>query len=402
MSAFSSIPVTSSVFYFLIMACVILLSHFIAKRSSFYSELTSHRHDTFEPESAVNAKLKNRHEMLDGLRGFLAIGVFFQHAITNVSYYATGVWHITDVRFYRHAGGEAVIMFFMITSFLYWSKAISSKGNVHAGKIYKNRFLRLAPMYLFSAFLVTLSVLVQTDFQIASAWQFIKEAGSWLTLGLVTTTTVNGLSVIPINAGIHWTLHYEWIFYLLLPFAAIVLRGGWHRLFAVPLLALTLMLSDWGYWVIFLFGIAAAHIVHIWPRVQWIHESGREAIWKKWWVSLLPVAGLIAIYLIQYKPYGVPQYAISLGIILIFIYGNSLFGLLDTQAARFLGTISYSVYLIHGIVLFVLLALANHIVPVTQHGSILYWSLMLIAALLTVLVSAITYRYIEHPFLKKK
>lgn len=394
-----SFPLTSSIYYFLIMACVLVLAHIIAKKSSFYNSLTSKKHDTFEPESLVNAKLKNRHEMLDGLRGFLALGVLFQHAVTNFSYFSTDVWKITDIRFYRHAGGEAVILFFMITSFLYWSKAIAGKGYIDAKSVYKNRFKRLAPMYLFSAAIVTVSVLVQTNFHISSIFSFIKDICSWLTLGLITTTSVNGISIIPINAGIHWTLHYEWIFYLLLPFTAMVLRGGYYRLFVIPLLLLVFTAGDWGYWVIFLFGMVAAHIVHKWPRIGWIHDSGTA---KNWWVSLLPVLGLLIIYAIQYKPYSVPQYVVSLGILLIFIYGNSLFGIFKTKAALFLGTISYSMYLMHGIVLFAILHLADTIIPIKSLGALHFWSLILISALVTVLLSAITYKYVEHPFLTKK
>lgn len=376
------------------MAVVILFAQVIAKKSFFYNTLTSKKHDTFEPEIEVNKKLKNRHEMLDGLRGFLAISVLFQHAVTNFTYYSTGAWHITDIRFYRHAGGEAVILFFMITSFLYWSKAISSKGYVDARKIYTNRFLRLAPMYLFSAVIVTCIVLIQTKFSIVSVSDFFRDIFSWLTLGLVTTTSVNGVSIIPINAGIHWTLHYEWIFYLLLPFSSMVLRGGLYRLFAVPLVLLVFFASDWGYWVIFLFGIVAAHIVHKWPKIEWVH--------KKWFVSFLPILGVVAIYLMQYKPYGMAQYLVSLAILLCFIYGNSFFGLFKTRAALLLGTISYSVYLMHGILLFLVLRSVDHITPVKDLAVSEFWGLILISALFTVVFSAITYRYVEHPFLQKK
>ncbi|MCF7864970.1 MAG: acyltransferase [Candidatus Pacebacteria bacterium] len=381
------------------MACILVLAHVIAKKSSFYNSLTSKKHDTFEPESVVNSKLKNRHEMLDGLRGFLALGVLFQHAVTNFAYFNTGIWKITDVRFYRHAGGEAVILFFMITSFLYWSKAITSKGFLDTKSLYKNRFKRLAPMYLFSATIVTLSVLVQNNFHIYSVITFIKDVASWLTLGLITTTSIDGISVIPINAGIHWTLHYEWIFYLLLPFTAMVLRGGYYRLFAIPLVSLVFMLNDRGYWVIFLFGIVAASIVHKWPKIDWIYGSGTS---KNWWVSLIPIIGLLMIYEIQYKPYSMLQYVISLCVLLLFIYGNSFFGLLKTRAALFLGTISYSVYLMHGIILFVVLHLANTIIPIKDLAAIHFWALILITALVTVLSSTITYKYVEHPFLKKK
>lgn len=386
-SVSAGVSISSPIFYFLIMAAVVCLASFLAKRIVFYRNLTS-----VEPKTEADLKIKNRHDTIDGLRGFLALGVLFQHAVTNYAYYQTGIWQITDLRFYRHAGGEAVILFFIITSFLYWSKAIASKGQIDAKRLYRNRFLRLAPMYLFSAALVTLSALVQTRFNIVSVPDFFKDIFSWLTLGLVTTTSVNGLSIIPINAGIHWTLHYEWIFYLLLPFSAMMLRGGWNRLLIVPFLALVFLAKDWGYWVIFLFGIIAAHIFHKWPHAEWVRRK---------WVGAVPIIGLILIYMIQYKPYGTAQYCVSLIVMLCIIYGNSIWGLLRTRAAFFLGTISYSMYLMHGIVLFVVLRLADLITPIVDLGAYSYWGLILLAALLTVLVSAVTYKYIEYPCLKK-
>ncbi len=376
------------------MTALIVLAHYIAKRSSFYKDLVTPKHDTFEPEREVNKSLKNRHEMLDGLRGFLALGVLFQHAMTNYTYFNTGMWAITEIKFYRYAGGEAVILFFLITSFLYWSKAIHERGKISLKKIYTNRFLRLAPMYLFSAFLVTLSILVQTRFNIYSWPTFLKDLLSWMSLGLVTTTSVDSISVIPINAGIHWTLHYEWIFYLLLPFTALMLRGRTWIFLAIPTVFLAFSVRDWGYWVIFIFGMIIAHVVHKWPKMEWL-RTNRLAVW-------IPIVSMIAVYMYQNKPYSVPQYALSALILLCFIYGNSLFGLLSSKAARFLGTISYSVYLMHGIILFATLNLAQTVIPIAGMGPWQYWSLILIAGILTVLASTITYKYIEHPFLIKK
>jgi peptidoglycan/LPS O-acetylase OafA/YrhL len=369
------------------MAAIFVFASYLVKKIPFFSIRTR-----AEPKSEHDHKERSRHETLDGLRGVLALGVLFQHAVTNYAYYQTGIWQITPERFYRHAGGEAVILFFMITSFLYWSKAIRSKGAISPGRLYKSRFKRLAPMYLFSACIVTVAALVQTQFVISSWPSFINNILSWLTLGLVTTTSVNGVSIIPINAGIHWTLHFEWIFYLLLPFTALVLRGKWWKLLIVPIGVITFMLPGWGYWIIFYFGVLAAHIVHQYPRFDFV---------KRKWFGIVPVLGVLLVYLMSYKPYSVPQYAVSLIILLSFIYGNSLFGLLKTRAAIFLGTISYSVYLMHGIVLYAVLGLTHIFIPVGSLGACTFWSLILIAGLLTVLVSAWTYRYVEHPFLEE-
>ncbi|MBU3668739.1 MAG: acyltransferase [Candidatus Taylorbacteria bacterium] len=376
----------SSLFYFIVMAIIFVCADIVAKRIPFYSDMTR-----AEPKSASDHKGRSRHEVLDGLRGILALGVLFQHAVTNYTYYQTGVWKITEYAFYRHAGGEAVILFFMITSFLYWSKAIASEGRINAQRLYINRFNRLAPMYLVSACIVTISVLIISNFHISSWYTFFRDIASWLTLGLVTTVTVNDLSVIPINAGIHWTLHFEWVFYLLLPFFAIALRPGWYRFLAIPFALLAFILPGWGYWIIFFFGITAAHIVRKYPRMDFL---------KKKRYSVLPIIGLVLVYLMQHEPYSVPQYAVTMCILLCFIYGNSLFGLLRTKAAIFLGTISYSVYLLHGIMLYAVLGVFNMYVPIQNLHAYTFWSLIAFSGICTVLVSAWTYRYIEYPFLR--
>ena len=103
----------------------------------------------------------------------------------------------------------------------------------------------------------------------------------------------------------------------------------------------------------------------------------------------------------QAEPYSFAQYCVTFIALLAFIYGNTLLGLLRTRAMVFLGTISYSVYLIHGIVLFIVLHSANYFVKITTLNPWQFWTLILVSAILTVLVSAVTYRYIEHEFLIK-
>jgi peptidoglycan/LPS O-acetylase OafA/YrhL len=84
---------------------------------------------------------------------------------------------------------------------------------------------------------------------------------------------------------------------------------------------------------------------------------------------------------------------------LFVVHGNSLFGLLATRASKLLGTISYSIYLVHCIALFVVMRAVNVLVPVGTLSPLEYWSFAAAAALLAVCVSALTYRYVEHPFL---
>ena len=92
---------------------IIFLATFLAKKIKFFRKI-------------VEAEQSERFEALDGLRGFLAMGVLFQHAVQNYEFFQTGVWAITDARFYRFLGGEAVILFFITTSFLYWGKLLAN------------------------------------------------------------------------------------------------------------------------------------------------------------------------------------------------------------------------------------------------------------------------------------
>src|SRR3989344_280478 len=364
--------------YFLILGILVGFSILLVKHFPFYRKI-------------IKEEERGRFESLDGLRGFLAINVFFQHAVTSHFYFQSGVWEIVPIRFYTHLGGEAVILFFILTSFLYWSKAIAQKGDIDAGALYRSRFLRLAPMYLFTAGIIIFSIFIQSGLDI-DIRETVKGILSFLSLGLITTTSVNNISVLPINAGIHWTLAFEWVFYLMLPILAVSLKGKKMFIMALPLAFFALSSPLRGYWAIFLFGIMAAHIYKKYPEIKFFQKSIS---------SLVPILGVVLIYFISYKPYSFTQYFISLGVFLSFVYGADLFGLLKTEVAKFLGTISYSVYLIHSIMLFAILNSIDYFYPITSISPTVFWSLILFSGVITISVSSLTYRYVEYPFIKR-
>lgn len=368
---------TSIWYYFLILPIIVFFAKYFYERVPFY------RRQLKEEESG-------RFANLDGLRGILAINVFFQHAMTNYFYFQTGVWEIVNIRFYRHLGGEAVILFLIMTSFLYWSKMIAQKGEVDEGYLYRSRFLRLAPMYVFCAVLIVFSIFIQSHFNIDFK-QTAKDILSWLTIGLITTQSVNNYSVLPVNAGIHWTLHFEWFFYLMLPILAVFLRNKRMWVLSLPLFFYALSSEERGYWAIFFFGIMAAHIYDKWKSFPFFKTKIS---------GIVPLLGIVLIYFMNYKPYSFLQYGVSLIVFLSFVYGSDIFGFLTSKVAKFLGTLSYSIYLIHGIVLFGVLNSVDYFTPVTSLSPIAFWSLVLLSGLMTVVASAITYRFVEYPFIK--
>jgi len=56
---------------------------------------------------------------------------------------------------------------------------------------------------------------------------------------------------------------------------------------------------------------------------------------------------------------------------------------------------------LHGIVLYFVLNSVKLIYPITSLGPLLYWLLVLFTGFLLILISAVTYRFIEHPFIQK-
>jgi peptidoglycan/LPS O-acetylase OafA/YrhL len=106
------------------------------------------------PPTIVPARVQT----IDGLRGFLALGVFFHHAAIYHQYLLTGDWALPPSRFYANLGQGGVSVFFMITGYLFWTQVLKAKGRLNLLKLYIGRTFRIVPLYLLLAFFVLLSV----------------------------------------------------------------------------------------------------------------------------------------------------------------------------------------------------------------------------------------------------
>ena len=106
--------------------------------------------------SFINKRVKispqtGRFKSIDGLRGYLAFFVFIHHSAIWYFLLREHQWGLPPSRVYSHFGPTSVSLFFMITSFLFFSKLIEAKGkNIDWLKLYTSRFLRIFPLYIFS------------------------------------------------------------------------------------------------------------------------------------------------------------------------------------------------------------------------------------------------------------
>lgn len=369
--------------YFLISALLLGIGGIIARRSVFYRQLLD-----AEDASA-------RFHSIDGLRGFLALGVFFHHAVISYFFYQTGQWVLPPSRFYTLLGQVGVAFFFMITAFLFWSKGLRARPFLRTQELFWSRLTRLVPLYLFSVLMVFVVALTLTDFKmLQTARTLLKESLTWASFGFIEGTELNGFQQAPIVNGVYWSLKYEWLFYLFLPLGLMLKRGRGFLLLAITASAFIYFFSNRGEEWNFLFGILAALI----GEKAWVSKIN----WMRWPVTIVAVAAMLLLFSNFDVGYGWEQ---SLLIFICFVCianGNDILGILTSRAARMLGAASYSIYLMHCILLFVALRIANQLAPVKYATAPEYWIVIALCGVAVVLASALTYRLIEHPLMKLK
>jgi peptidoglycan/LPS O-acetylase OafA/YrhL len=280
-----------------------------------------------------------------------------------------------------------VSLFFAITGFLFWLKVLRSGGTFNTRAFYISRLRRLVPMYAVSVLMAFAVVLVLTGFVLhESLYSLAREVRAWISFGFIRNESLNGVKDAHFINAVYWTLPFEWIFYISLPFLALFSRGR----ASVLLFAAVLFFGTRQPIVLnFLFGGLAALIVH---------RGTLEGRLGSPWLAPLPLAALAGGLWAQDR-YPVLQPALLFVFFVFVVQGFDGFGLLRLRAAKVLGTVSYSLYLTHCIVLFVVFRAAHGVVSLVMLGPLEFWMLVAVAAAATVLLSTLTYRFVEYPFI---
>jgi peptidoglycan/LPS O-acetylase OafA/YrhL len=325
---------------------------------------------------------------LEGLRGFLAIAVFFHHAELTRHLAETGEWE-SDEQSFLFLGRAGVACFFMITALLFWTKVLASDGKLDYVALFRSRLRRILPMYEFSVACLLVGVAWQTGFRLhVPVGQLIDSVGRWLAFAACGQPDVNGLQkTLLIGAGVYWTLTYEWAFYVALPVLAVFRKGA---LFAFMLAA------GWFCFVHIAHLIATAYFIVGILVATAFHFRAPPAFVRH------PAAGAFAVLLAVLSCLSVRDGHLGIaGVVMLAVFfyivagGNTLGGLLVSRAARVLGMVSYSLYVMQGIALFVV----RSAMPLqgASPGKVALFDL--VAGVLLVVLSLGTYEWIERPFI---
>lgn len=322
---------------------------------------------------------------IDGLRGYLALSVMCHHYIIWLTYKSSNLWAVPDVNFYSQLGQGAVSLFFMITGLVFYPYVSRGIRGNNWTKLYVGRIFRITPMLLFSTLVCAL--IVSIEYRVFPDRYFPLEVAKWIAGKQGPLMHVPGSNLV--NGGVLWSLSWEWIFYFSFLPVFIVLRTLFKSehvwIFFALLMALAILGRMTGhntfrYMQLFIIGMLVAELI---KKIQ------VTQLFAKSWMAIPLLAALAGGMTLFHDPYGWLPMSLFTLFFLGIASGNDIFGLLSTRGARVLGEISFSIYLIHGIVLYV----AFKLIPV-ENMPVVSLSLL---ALIAVLAASACFAAIEKP-----
>jgi peptidoglycan/LPS O-acetylase OafA/YrhL len=336
-----------------------------------------------------------RYSAIDGLRGYLAFFVFLHHSAVWYGYLHTGRWEVPPSRLYTHFGQGAVALFFMITAFLFFTKILESRTRtIDWLQLFVSRVMRLTPLYLFVMLLVlALTFICSNGALVDTPSQLLKGIVKWMSFTVLGAPDLNGLpNTWIVVAGATWSLPYEWFFYLSLPILAALVGLPPPRAFIgigiIGIVGCIVWTPVPIHIAPFFGGIIAAYVVRS-GRISRVAKSAigsgiaigcvcAAVAWFDSTKSFLPLALLTIAFCLMAS-------------------GASLFGILDWPASKFLGEQAYSLYLLHGIVLFSVFQLGLGAESARRFDQTEYWTIIAAITPILVMCCHMTFRRIEAP-----
>lgn len=340
-----------------------------------------------------------RYPEIDGLRGYLAFFVFLHHSYIWQVFLKTKNWEDPASNLFNQFGETTVVFFFIITAFLFTTKLFNNKtGEIDWSDYLKSRFFRLFPMYFFSVIIIFFLVAYLTQFTIRVPFiENLKSTLSWLFFNVSKkNSNLNGLEdTFILNSGITWTLPYEWTFYFLLPLIALwfKIKVNLKAIFAFTAAAAIIMVinkSSLRHFMPFVGGIIVAILLNT-KKFEGVLKQKKYTI-----LALLLLALSVYFFNGGRKPI---QIVISSVVFLIIASGNSFFGILSSSFSRKFGQITYSLYLLHGILLFIIFYFIIGFEKAKMLTNSEFWLIIIASIFPLLLICQLTFKYIELPLM---
>jgi len=344
------------------------------------------------------ADVGRRELSLDGLRGLAALMVVVHHAALFRSWLFTGIWGEGVAPWIMALGPAGVHLFFMLTGYLFWSKARAGNGKVRIWKLWRGRLYRIAPLYLFAVAAV-LAVTIALRGMNTLAPKNWNALWRLFALGIFRRPPLSdGFNPTEINAYVIWTLWFEWRFYFALPFIAwfaVRRRTFWLAVAAfVGVFAMHFYVADVRLQMLlsFILGMLCPNLMENRKFAEWLRSKTAAGV---------ALALTVLLALLNRGPFLAFYFAAALfPIFLTAAAGNNFWGILTARTTRCLGAFSYSLYLLHGTLFYIAMSILKS-AHLLNLPSVWYWVILMFTAMAATILSSATFRFIEFPFLRK-
>ena len=340
----------------------------------------------------------------DVLRGFAALGVMASHVYAISGFPQDPLVGATVGRF-----GFLVRLFFAISAFsitYVYSEKIFSQRQLQT--FYLKRFFRIAPLFYFMILIYLALCLIEG-----------RPFPSWYEICLSLSF------IFPFVPGIHhsivgggWSLGLEWMFYAFFPFLLCLVRGRLSAFIVWGIVCLIAVLRSsyfrhgvidpilYDYGILF-FSSHVPFFISGMGSYFVIKRYGANSLKKHSFLLGLAIVflGVVTIYYFKCKIDVILPEEIFISVIsflLIVASASGIPGWLDNTFTRYLGLISYSIYLTHIVVIKLLSrwGIYNWIAETigSAFGGFLIASMGTFFAV--IVVSHFTYKFIERPSLR--
>lgn len=338
-----------------------------------------------------------RNQAIDGLRGYLAFGVFLHHAAIWYAYAHGGAWALPPPSVYRALGPGCVSVFFMVTAYLFIGKLLDGRDRQFDWlALFVSRAMRLTPLYLLAMAALFGAVGLLSGWALREpAMAVLGELADWLAFSMLDTPAVNGVpSTHLLIGGVTWSLAYEWLFYLTLPALGVLLgvRVPWPLVIscAAVFAVLVWRKPDLIFPNAFAKGALAAVIARQ-PRIA-------ASLRGPWWAPVVLIGAGMVVF--GAGPRGLVSTLATIAFCIV-ACGNTVFGLLSNRAAIVLGDVSYGIYLLHGLLLSATFMALIGAPRAAAFGPAAHWAVIMAAGAVVVVIAAVTYRFIEAPAMRR-
>lgn len=254
---------------------------------------------------------------------------------------------------------------------------------------YEKRIRRIVPAY-FSACAIALMVAAFYSWPLNEDFFDISpKLPALLSFGLLPLPTINGFNFGRL-LGVNWSLAIEWRYYAALPFLFILLKKTrvWGALFLVVFAVSDAWLTHSCSWVYFITGALCARLMY-----------RREAESIRWaaCAGMLVAVALYATYWSEFVDYGFERWMLMTALFVCAVVGRP--GFLAGKTFVAMGSVSYSFYLLHSMVLFLLVyACHTYVVDVTTLTVKAFTLLAGGCLAVATLASTLSYLWVERPF----